>query len=271
MIFRNHPAFFAGGLFLGMALAPATGQDAAPPAKPVEPVPAVVQEKIRAWVETKKQIGGEAADWDAEKRSLDDLNEIRRKEIAQIDELIAAAGDRLKDAEKQRTELLAEEESLRIWRATVEERIVKLEADLRAQLPKFPPPLREKAGDAIARLEDPQPDTPLQNRYRDVLAILGEVGNFQSVLTIDTELREIGGAQIEVDVLYLGLAQAWYVDRTGKHAGSGRPDATGWQWTDEPALAGRVRDAIAIQRKLAPPAFVGLPFSAASTPAPAAK
>lgn len=249
-------------------------QEATPPveaAKSIEPLPATVQEKIRAWVKTRKQIGEEAADWEAEKRSLADLNELRKQEIARIDELIAAAGERLKDADKQRTELLAEEESLRTWRASVEERLVKLEADLRAQLPKFPPPLRDKAGDAIARLEDPQPDTPLQNRYRDVLAILGEVGNFQNALTIDTELRDFDGAQVEVDVLYLGLAQAWYVDRTGRHAGTGRPGPEGWQWTADASLAGRVRDAIAIQRKLAPPAFVGLPFTAPPAPAPAAK
>jgi DNA repair exonuclease SbcCD ATPase subunit len=230
----------------------------------VEPAPTIVQEKIREWVKTKKQIGEERSHWDAEKQSMTDLNELRRKEIAQIDELIAAAGARLADAEKQRTELLAEEAATRAWRASVEGRIGKLEADLRAQLPKFPPPLREKIGDAIQRLENPQPDTPLQNRYRDVLAILGEAGNFQNTLTIDTELREIGGIQVEVDVLYLGLAQAWYVDRTGRHAGSGRPDAAGWQWTDDAALASRVRDAIAIQRKQAAPAFIGLPFQPAT-------
>lgn len=258
---------------LGVLLAPLSGQEAAPPPapKPIEPLPATVQEKIREWVKTRKQIAQEAADWEAEKRSLADLNDLRKKEITQIDAFIAAAGERLQDAEKQRTELLAEEESLRTWRASVEERIVKLEANLRAQLPKFPPPLRDKAGDAIARLEDPQPDTPLQNRYRDVLAILGEVGNFHNTLTIDTELRDFDGAQIEVDVLYLGLAQAWYVDRTGRHAGIGRPGAEGWQWTDDASLAGRIRDAIAIQRKLAPPAFVGLPFTASPAPAPAAK
>ncbi len=134
-------------------------------------------------------------------------------------------------------------------------------------MPKFPPPLRDKAGEAITRLEDPQPDTPLQNRYRDVLAILSEVGNFQGVITIDTELREIDGAQVEVEVLYLGLAQAWYADRTGKNSGSGRPSPEGWIWTADASLAGRVREAIAIQRKLAPPAFVGLPFTATSAPA----
>ena len=47
---------------------------------------------------------------------------------------------------------------------------------------------------AIIGWNSPQPDAPLQNRYRDVLAILGEVGNFQNALTIDTELRDFGAA-----------------------------------------------------------------------------
>ncbi|MCB1088250.1 MAG: DUF3450 family protein [Verrucomicrobiae bacterium] len=268
---QHHPSIWRpwlgwrlAALALGVLSVSAPAQENSPAPKPVEPLPAVVQEKIRQWVQAKKQHSAETADWEAEKRSLADLNELRRKEITQIDELIAAAGDRLKDAEKQRGELLTEEESLRSWRASVEQRIATLETDLRAQAPKFPPPLREKIQEALDRLDSPQPDAPLQNRYRDVLAILGEVGNFQNALTIDTELRDFGGQKIEIDVLYLGLAQAWYVDRSGRHAGVGRPGPEGWQWTDDPSLAGRVRNAIAIQGKQAAPGFVGLPFTPAA-------
>lgn len=226
--------------------------------------PAEVQEKVREWVKTKKQVASEKADWEAEKQSLGELNAIRKTEIAQIDELLAAAGTRLSDAEKQRADLLAEEEVIRAWRKAAEARITKLESGLRAQLPKFPEPLRQKIGEAIERLENPLPDAPLQNRCRDVIAILSEVEIFESTITVHSELRKIGADTVEVDVLYLGLAQAWYVDRSGNRAGSGQPGDSGWQWTENPAMAGRVREAIDIQRKKSPPALIALPFAPAA-------
>ena len=230
--------------------------------EPEAPPPAVVQEKVREWVRVKKQISAEGSDWEAEKQTLADLNELRKKEIAALDEIIASAGTRLTDAEEQRTGLLAEEESLRRDRRLLEEEIGKAETALRAMLPRFPPPLREKVDDAIARLQAASPDAPLQDRCRDLLTVLSEAESFHNTITIDAELRDIGGKKVEVDVLYLGLARAWYVDRTGRHAGAGIPAEGGWQWTEIPSAAASVRNAIAVRRKETAPAIVPLPFPA---------
>ena len=80
--------------------------------------------------------------------------------------------------------------------------------------------------------------------------------NFHNSITLDTDVRTIEGAEREVDIMYLGLTQAWYVDKTGKFAGYGIPTAAGWQWKEERALAGPVRNAINIQSRQASPAQV---------------
>lgn len=225
-------------------------------------LPVAVQEKVREWVRVKKQISAERADWEAEKQSLSDLNALREKEISQLDELIEAAGSRLADAEKQRADLREEEANLRERRKLLEARITKLETALREVVPRFPPPLRNQVEPVLARLETADSEASLQDRYRDLLTVLGEAGQFDRTLTIDSEIRAIDGEQVEVQVLYLGLARAWYVDRAGRHAGTGIPTAEGWRWTENPSVAPSVRRAIAIRRKEAAPAIVSLPFPA---------
>ncbi len=225
--------------------------------------PAVVQEKLQQWVRTRQRISEERADWETEKRTLADLEAIRRKELEQLDAFIEAAGSRLSDAESQRNDLLSEQDRLRTGRARLEREIGELEASLEAQLASFPPPLLESVEEAAARIREGDPDAPLQNRWRDVLAILSEATRFQNRLTLHREIREIEGQRVEVDVLYAGLAQAWYAGRSNQVAGTGRREPEGWVWTARPELGGRIRQAIAIHEKEAAPGFITLPFNAA--------
>ena len=262
LLARRIPGLVYGMLTYSLCLPAFSQEEAAEPATSMTPPPSVVQEKVREWVRVKKQISAEQADWEAEKLSLADLNALRQKEIANLDELVTAAGSRLEAAEKQRAELLAEEEDLRGRRQVLEDAIERNETVLRALIPRFPPPLRAEVDESLARLEAADPEATLQDRFRDLLVVLGEAEQFDDTITIDAELREIGGENVEVDVLYLGLARAWYVDRNGRHAGTGVPTDAGWEWTENPSVAAAVRDAIAVRRKETAPAIVPLPFPA---------
>jgi hypothetical protein len=236
-------------------------QPAPGPASELPPA-AVVQEKVREWVRAKQAIRAEAVEWESEKESLARLNDVRQKEIERLDALITAAGGRVKEAEKELGALREEKASLTTRRKQLATEVAALESSIRGAAASFPAPLREKLADALARLEHPAAEDKLQDRWRDVLVILGEASRFDHVITIHPELREIGGKQIAVEVVYLGLGQAWYADQSGKHAGTGRPGEAGWSWQEEPALHGRVREVIAMQRKEKVPGFVALPVEA---------
>ena len=232
-------------------------------------VPAsLVQESLRQWVEVKKLASEELAEWEAEKNSLADLNELRKREIASLDEIIEAAGSRLTDAEQQRESLLAEEDALKAKRARLEDAVVAAEAQLRPLVRRFPPPLMTKVDEVVARLEAADPEATLQNRFRDVLLILQEVTSFDRSITVDAELMDLDGKQVSVDVLYLGLSRAWFVDQEGGRAGTGLPGDEGWVWTTDNAMASEVGRAIAIYRKESPPAYTNLTFPEVSTGGP---
>ena len=69
------------------------------------------------------------------------------------------------------------------------------------------------------------------------------------------------GQRHEVEVLYLGLNQAWYVDPSDRFSGQGIPGAEGWTWKQDNRLASSVRSAIEVQTRRAVPTFVELPLA----------
>lgn len=249
---RFHPVA-ALALALVAPAIPVATQEAAPD-------PALLQKKTAEWIETRRIISEEAARWELEKATLGDLNEIRRRETASLEEFAKAAGERVDTLDEQQKKSAAEKTALQQWRATFEVEITGLENTLKPLLPAFPTPLRDKIGDTIARLETPSEEVPLQNRARDVMLILQAAHEFQNTLTLSSEVREVAGEKHEVEVLYLGMTQAWFTDASGRHSGTGTPGPDGWVWRNDPGLAPSIRRAIEVQKRAATPAFVTLPF-----------
>lgn len=250
--FRPLPPVLAGAI---LALGTLTAQEAAP-----LPSASLLQKRTEEWIQTRRLIGEEAASWQQEKATLADLDAIRAKEAAQLEEFIQAAGARVDELTKQKASSSSERESLRQWRREFEAAFVELEARVKTLVPRFPTPLRDKVEDAILRLEESAADRPLQDRVRDTLLLLQAAKEFDGSFTVATEVREIEGRQVEVRLLYLGLSQAWYADAGGTRGGYGLPGPDGWTWTEAPGIAPAVRDAIAIQTGEATAAFVTLPF-----------
>lgn len=71
-----------------------------------------------------------------------------------------------------------------------------------------------------------------------LITILNEVDKFHGAYTVAEETRPgPDGRQLAVQVLYAGLAQAWFVNTSGDFAGTGVPTPNGWQWTPRNELA----------------------------------
>ncbi len=235
------------------------------PSDPPLPQAKEVQSKLEQWVKTRQLISEESAAWAAEKATLVGLNEVRLRESGQLDEFIAAAGIRVAEVDKQRAALAEDETDLKNWRAGMERQVAALEKQIAPVLRRLPPPLHRKVEEAAIRLEAPDPEAPLQNRARDILLVLQAYLDFQNTLTVDSDIREIDGTRREVSILYMGMAQAWYVDTDGKYSGYGIPSDNGWVWTDDNSFAPRVRAAIDIQTRRATPSFVTLPLAPATS------
>lgn len=253
----------ASAILAMAAAAPLVAQDPAASGQSLPPA-GEVQSKLEQWVKTRQLISEERAAWEVEKATLAGLNELRLRESGQLDEFITAARSRVAEIDAQRSQFAEDETSLKAWRSGVEKEVTSLEQQIRPLLPRFPAPLRGKVEEALIRLDAPDPDEPLQNRTRDILLVLQAYLEFQNTLTVETDIREIAGSRREVEILYLGMSQAWYVDIEGKHSGYGVPADNGWIWTEDNSIAPRVRSAIEIQARRAAPTFVELPLASGS-------
>lgn len=225
--------------------------------------PNVVQEKVRQWVEAKKTLAAERASWAEEKQRLTELNTIRRAELSELQAMATNMTDRLDAAVAKRADLESTETSLKTELAAIEQRVAAWETTLRPKLATLPQPLLDTLAEPIGRLQDGV-KAPVENRMRDLVFVLAEISAFHHDVRIHRELQEIGGASREVDVLYLGLAQAFYVNKNGTLAGRGQAGPDGWTWSARNDLAADIRSAIDMSRKDRAPGMLRLPISPAS-------
>lgn len=231
--------------------------------EPADPQsPDLTREKLVKMVEIKQMISKERSDWDTEKKLLSDLIKLRKQEIEKENEIVGLAEQRVKVIDDKKIAFANEIKEREQWRNEFADTVNALEQSLVPNLGYLPPPVKKELKDAIDRLQSEEPKTidQLQTRFRDVSAILNECTKFNSKIHTYTEIREVEGEKLEVEVLYLGLTQAWYVDRTGRRAGTGTPTETGWVWKSRPAIAAQVRKAIEVQSKRETPAFAKLPI-----------
>lgn len=252
MFFCRHIPFVALLFFPPLALAQLT-------VNPGEEDPTVVRDKVVKWIEVQKMISKESADWEEQKAILSNLIDLRKGEIAEFDEVIDLARGRVETVERRNAELEGQLNAAQDWRKGFDVRVSRIEDALIPRIDLLPRVVVERIEGAVERLRDRNDDGDLQARFRDILAILNECVAFNSDLHLTSEIREIEGNRVEVEILYMGLSQAWYVDRTNSRAGTGVPEAGGWVWTEDPSIASRVRKAVDIQSRRETPAFARLP------------
>jgi FtsZ-binding cell division protein ZapB len=220
---------------------------------------------LEKWVETRQLISKEKSDWETEKQSLQDSIELLKAEIERLDENIARAEEGTTAADIEREKLLAENDTLKQASAAVAGFIAELEASIQALARTFPPELATREGIQILLQRIPRnPQTTrasLSERMLNVVGLLGEAEKFNSTINLSYETRAIPtGETVQVQTLYIGLGQGYYVDATRRFAGILQPSATGWEVTERNDLARVIGDVLDLyEKKKQPPQFVLIP------------
>lgn len=221
-----------------------------------------VRETLSQWVQTRQLISRTEADWLADKETLLQSKALYERELAAVQAQIARISTNSSVANRER---LAAEADLKQMTAGVDAArttVAKLESEVRSIIPLLPPPLKAATQPLIDRLPaDPAATKAVATeRLQTVVSLLNEVDKFHNTLTIANEKQpNAKGELISVDVVYVGLAAAYFVDATGSVAGIGSPGDAGWTWQLKPEIGPIVRDSIAMYRSQKPAAFVGLP------------
>lgn len=221
------------------------------------------QDRLKKWVETRQLISEESASWKEEKDVLQQSIDLFKAESAKLQKEI----DDTQSEESRYSEEFAQQEKLN-------ESLKKALSDLGAQVAgierritgfkaSLPAPLQEKLNPFLNRIpEDPaQTKLSVPERVQTVVGILSEIDKFQSAITVVGELRKnAAGSEIQVQTLYLGMAQAWFVNAKGDFAGFGKPGAEGWIWKIDTSMAEKITRLIGMYENTIPAEFVATPF-----------
>jgi hypothetical protein len=232
----------------------------APAATPLDET----RETLAKWVQTRQLTGKLRADWQADKETLEQSLKLFERELKTLDEQLGKTDTSSQQAQKERAELAREKEALLAASDKAKELATALEARVKSLARAFPAPLHEKIEPLLKRIPADPAATKASpaERLQTIVGILNEVDKFNGAVSVVSEIQKNpAGAEVQVKTLYLGLGQAWFVDKAGDYAGIGVPTAEGWQWQPRPELAPRISKAIAVYENTAPAAFVDLPVT----------
>lgn len=213
------------------------------------------------WIETQQIISKERTDWQQGREILTSRVEVVKQESLALESKIKQAETDAAAAAQKKAELALENEKLKEQAGSIAKTVAAMEIDVRRLLKRVPEFIQERLKPLIERIPEDAANTKVSiaERFQNVLGILNDLHKANNELTVNFEVRNLSdGKPSEVRVLYVGLAQAYYLSAQGE-AGIGRPGAWGWTWEPANDLADRLRLALDVISGKQKPAFVPLP------------
>jgi Protein of unknown function (DUF3450) len=219
------------------------------------------REVLGKWIETQQILSKEQTEWQQGREVLGSRIEVMRREVLGLQEKVAETKKRIAETQAKRAALVARKSELEAQQKELATKAATMESAVRELHVSLPDPVRERIQPLFARLPEPSAETRVTaaERFQNVLGILNEVNKANGEIHVTYEVRNLAdGKPNEVRVMYVGLAQAWYLSANGQ-AGVGRPSIEGWQWQPSPAVSAEVFQAFEIIQGKHTPAFVPLP------------
>jgi hypothetical protein len=249
MISKKHISYFISGIIAFSVLAQS----------PLNETRSIVEK----WVETRQLTSQLKADWLLEKEVLAQSIEVFESELQSINARMEKVDTGNSQTTSELDVVIGEQKDLTIYSTHLKNEATRLEERLRDLARQLPVGLRDRLAQLLERIPQKPEETKISiaARIQNILGIINEVDKFNGSVSVVSELRKNqSGAEVQVQVLYVGLAQAYFADPSGEFAGIGRPGEDGWDWEILPELASKIRQAIEIYQGSQAAAFVQLPI-----------
>ncbi len=217
---------------------------------------------VGKWVEARKMIAEARSDWTVEKEILEQSIAAFERELQSLARQLEQVDSGSSQTDKELLAIQQEKEALEQAGSELKFAVGKLEGKLRSLAPGFPAPVTEKIAPLFNRIpKDPEnTKSSLSFRLQNILGILSELDKFNGSLTVVSELRKNeAGAEVQTRVLYVGLGQAYFIDKAGEFCGYGISSPSGWSWSVQKEMGPAIAKAISIYENSEPAVFVDLP------------
>ena len=216
-------------------------------------------------VSSRQEIADKRATWMVRKQSYLDAIELAELEISLLQERIKATEDQSTQAERDRIRLNGQIEELKEASAVVATTIRGLEQRVLVLVNALPADIKANLDRLVRRIPDRNtPDSRIKaslgERMQNIVGLLNQMEVFNNGIQVVTEVREIEGQNVSVEVFYIGLAKAYYVNQDRGVAGYGAVSKeSGWIWREDPSLVEPISRMIRVYKNEIPAEFVILP------------
>lgn len=251
---KNSISTFAFLFFLPCSL---IGQSEGTVVDPVE-----TRELIRQWVAAERLVSEEKAAWQVEQKRMQELLGLYQKELQLLDEELGKSGGAADLIDNDKDKLEVRVKKYRAAQGLLAKTMVRLLPRAQQLIAFFPQPLQDELSADIDALNTSDALSKPRDVLRSMISMLTTAERFNRSVTLVEETRVLpGGKKISVDVIYLGLARAFYTARSGDVAGVGIPQKDAWSWQARPDIADDIRRVIAVYRKDQQPQLLRLPIA----------
>ena len=218
---------------------------------------------LEQWVQTRQLVAKTRSDWAAEKDVLEASARMFERELKDLDAKVAGLGEASGQVARERQELETEQDALGQATARARALATGYEQRIKALNERLPAPLRRRIAPLLERFPEDADSTRMSvaERLQNLVGVLNEIDKFNSGISVESEIRtNAAGREVQVETLYVGLAQAYFVGEGGAFAGVEQPGAAGWQTTTRNELGPTITRAIAMYRNQSPAALLVVPF-----------
>lgn len=221
-----------------------------------------VRNPLEQWVAARKAIAKTRADWARDRETLLQATAMYERELTTLTEQISRVGTNSALLAEQHSKVVEEKARYQAGIEVARARIGAIETRMKQLARVFPPILRDTVQPLLNRLPADALTTNVAfvQRVQNLVTLLNEVEKFNATVTVTEETRaDPDNRPVAVTVVYCGLGQGWFVDKTGSFAGFGTPGRGGWKWTVNNDIGPSIVAAIRMYRNELPAAFVKLP------------
>lgn len=226
--------------------------------------PTEIDNLVLQWNQIERQKSQITSSWAVRKQMLELQLQLLVDEEVALSGLLENSDEQQTAVEVKRAELLSSQESMETSQALVESSLARALITLHNLHALLPPPLKNSWNQNIARLN--MEGTTGSEQLEASLELLNQLEEFNSRIAVSQVLMTFeGGQQVQVDQLYVGIAQGWYLSANGDYFGYGRATPEGWEWQHKDSLSGElaletVQSLFANAKQEVSPQLVSLPI-----------
>ncbi len=219
----------------------------------------VAKELLRQWIQTEKQLSDEEETWKQERRHISDLLGLYEKELKLLsEELKAAESVEIDDEKKEKIQSqIKEDEQVR---RKLREFLLVQKPRVLGLVEKFPVPLQDQIAQTVEELKSKEIEESPRDLLMPMLTVIEAGHSFNAGVFRTSQKVTVGAEEWQAEVMYLGLARAYFW--VGEKAGIGIPSATGigWEWKRADEQLKEIKNAMVVFDKLSQPVLIKLPL-----------